>query len=208
MKGTFHKLILIIIITGVSLTACSGGVDAPEAIDWGEGGKAVDFEFDDDAGIEIDPLDPALEFDDSDRFEGDYIDDNFGGETKCSEPEEAVRQVVAIGPFDAWTVKSLSLEAGEVSKSNGLEGSWNGQQDAFRHCYFSCRMTEEIGADQARTVGNLHEACGASSVPDNERNMDLYNNKVGRGVASAQNSCNEGCMAALNNGDLIVISDE
>jgi hypothetical protein len=57
----------------------------------------------------------------------------------------------------------------------------NGRGDAFRHCYWSARMTIEDGAGTAERIATHHEDT-ESGQPAIERTMDLSNNDIGRSV--------------------------
>lgn len=58
----------------------------------------------------------------------------------------------------------------------------NDAADAFRHAYWSYTMTKAFGSDEAQLFGNAHEISSAN--PAGERYMDLYNNQVGRELAT------------------------
>jgi len=61
----------------------------------------------------------------------------------------------------------------------------NDQVDAFRHAYVSGIYTLEIGESAANILGQLNEVKGTIlDQPEAEKNMDLWNNRVGRKVAS------------------------
>ncbi len=113
---------------------------------------------------------------------------------------EKITQVGGVGPLDALTASGLADEAYAAAAASGLPGRHNGQQDAFRHCYWSCRMAQEIGAGQAQTVGNIHEECGGN--PPGETAMDLNNNASGRGFGAPGANCGTACMGAVNSGTL------
>ncbi|WP_148560935.1 hypothetical protein [Magnetospira sp. QH-2] len=57
----------------------------------------------------------------------------------------------------------------------------NNEVDAFRHGLWSYKMAKPLGADRAKSISDAHEI--SSENPDDERLMDLYNNKVGRDLA-------------------------
>ena len=113
---------------------------------------------------------------------------------------EALTQIGAVGLKDAWTARNLANEAQRVADGTDLPGAHNGPQDAFRHCYWSCRMAQEIGPGQAEEVGNIHERCGGG--PANENAMDQRNNSVGRGLGTPGADCKSGCLNALRDGRL------
>jgi len=122
---------------------------------------------------------------------------------------EMVTQILTVGPIDAYIAKGLSDEAFDVSES-GIVGIVNkesmngGPIDAFRHCYWSCRMAQEIGKNQAYLVGVIHEDC-ADQTPSNEREMmDLFNNCIGIEMYD-KGGCEENCLDALKRGKLKTI---
>ncbi len=68
------------------------------------------------------------------------------------------------GDFGTGTTKTLDLK-----------------QDAFRHAYWSYKVTQLIGADLAKGFGDAHEI--STPTPVGDRLMDLYNNNAGRKLA-------------------------
>ena len=56
-----------------------------------------------------------------------------------------------------------------------------GAADAFRHIYWSYRMTEDVGPDAAKRFADAHEI--TVPTPDGDRLMDLFNNNLGRRLA-------------------------
>ncbi len=56
-----------------------------------------------------------------------------------------------------------------------------GTADAFRHIYWSYRMTEKLGPDAAKKFADGHEI--TDPTPDGDRLMDLFNNNLGRRLA-------------------------
>jgi RHS repeat-associated protein len=113
---------------------------------------------------------------------------------------EAAAQVTAIGPLDALTAQSLAREAMIEAQISGLPGIHNGQADAFRHCFWSCRMAQEIGASQAQAVGDTHERC--SKGPPAEEAMDLANNATGRSYGTPGADCHAQCFTGATSGTL------
>ena len=94
---------------------------------------------------------------------------------------------------DAMTLAVLveGLPTGSASLSGG-------SRDAFRHCYWSCRMVQEIGLNNAALVGDIHELCGDKNP------MDYFNNYVGRSIAAGSPgcSCESDCLDAARSGRL------
>lgn len=91
------------------------------------------------------------------------------------------------------SAKSASDDALARSRAKFDEYSLSlGKGDAYRHCYWSARMTIDMGVGEAQGFGDRHEA--ESSGRDKE--MDLANNATGRSVGqsyrtydSASNRC-------------------
>ena len=102
---------------------------------------------------------------------------------------EYLGQIGAVGPLDALQGFQLALEAFEQTNRTGLPGMQHGPQDTFRHCYWSCTMTQEIGEDQAKEVGDMHEACGDNSA------FDYASNASGRRIGTSGADCTFECAA-------------
>lgn len=111
-----------------------------------------------------------------------------------------------------WTIFRHGDVALDAAKATGLPGLKDGRGDAFRHCYWSARMTIGHGVDKAREFGERHEDGSAA----NERQMDSSNNGTGRsiGITTArdpQNSyswANLECKIRAERGELLVINNQ
>jgi len=124
--------------------------------------------------------------------------DPFGLECIGGEP---INQVLNVGPEDALIGNMLADEALSVAQNaTRLPGARNGMQDAFRHCYWSCRMTQVLGADTAKKIADVHEKCGGG--PTRETVMDQYNNAQGRRSGECGANCFDDCMKKLIGGFL------
>jgi hypothetical protein len=119
--------------------------------------------------------------------------------------DEAMDQVMGVGPIDALRAKSAATTATSAAQNSGLPGLHNGPADAFRHAYWVCLMTVAIGADQAKTVADTHEQFGANHP--NEQQMDDHNNAMGVqiGQGAKDGDCVTLVMDALRAGHLLVI---
>jgi len=101
-------------------------------------------------------------------------------------------------PADCWNASPKSCRADAVSATRdefGHNGN-NDASDAFRHCYWSCCMTQNGGAEAARGIGQAHE--NKRDNPKCEMNMDLFNNEMGISfaLASPGSSCRLTCKRA------------
>lgn len=81
-------------------------------------------------------------------------------------------------------------------------------QDAFRHAYWNARMSQEYGNEFAQAFGTAHE--GLPDNPSDREAMDLYNNEVGRRIASENPDVSAEQMAdliqaAVEDGQMVVI---
>ena len=111
----------------------------------------------------------------------------------------------AVGLLNTWRARRDAGTASEVAEEAGLTGLHNGPGDAFRHCVWSCLMTQHIGHDNAKVIGDLHENHGdQQGQPKRERAMDEINNSIGRqcGMLSNNQNCQARCMSALRDGRL------
>ncbi|MCH2033702.1 MAG: hypothetical protein MK202_09300 [Tenacibaculum sp.] len=121
-----------------------------------------------------------------------FSQSNFSKFKKLSSPK---KWWVALHPFKAKKAYLISIEVNRISDSikscKLLDGDHaGGQVDAFRHAYWMARLTEEIGASSARSLGKAHEKenylmykkrkLEDGIVPDKiSSEMDLFNNEVG-----------------------------
>ncbi|MFZ3384910.1 MAG: hypothetical protein WA144_13385 [Candidatus Methanoperedens sp.] len=104
-------------------------------------------------------------------------------------------------PIDAFTVNNLATDALARASSSGLPGLHLGPADAFRHCFWNCRMAQELGATRAEQFATAHENSGPSPIPfDNQ--MDLHDNAFGRTLGTPGANCEAACRAAVASGQL------
>ena len=64
----------------------------------------------------------------------------------------------------------------------GNNPTWNNESDAFRHAYMQWWLFNHSNSKYARRLGDEHENTNPNN-PSSERNMDLWNNSIGREVA-------------------------
>lgn len=67
---------------------------------------------------------------------------------------------------------------------NSMKGhdTWNVEADGFKHTFGSAYLALKLNPTISNYLGTKHETSGSDN-PNNEKNMDLNNNKVGRQVA-------------------------
>lgn len=105
--------------------------------------------------------------------------------------------------------KGIKEEAFSVSEDRYQgAGAEDGHQDAFRHAYWNARMSQEYGNEFAQAFGTAHE--GLPGNPSDREAMDLYNNEVGRQIASENPDASAEQMAdliqtAIEDGKMLVI---
>ncbi|MFC1617253.1 DUF6973 domain-containing protein [Candidatus Margulisiibacteriota bacterium] len=84
--------------------------------------------------------------------------------------------------------------------------------DAFRHAYTSGRYTQEHGEKWADRLGSLWELKGNSSSGNiSDKNMDLWNNAVGRKygkITKTKEELAKVLRKALGEGELIITPDD
>lgn len=118
---------------------------------------------------------------------------------------EARTQIEAVGAVSASMALYWSFRAENLSLNIGLPGIRNGKADAFRHCFWSCKMPQSnsIGVSKAKTIGNIHEDCVENSP--RERSMDLINNAVGVNLGTQGKNCKKSCKEAACSGNLVTL---
>ena len=115
--------------------------------------------------------------------------------------------------FDKNIRNLIKNKSGEVD--NTASGLVDNDVDAFRHAYVSGRYTQEYGEAAAKVAGDLQELFpGGSSNPQNSdlaKNMDYWNNEVGRKYgkkAKSREELAELLKKALEAGELIISLDD
>lgn len=111
-------------------------------------------------------------------------------------------------PWNWENCKSAKVAADDALKHAKqkfpVDSLYLGKGDAYRHCYWSARITIDMGADVAKGFGDRHEA--ESSGKDKE--MDLTNNATGRSVGKSYknyNSASNRCEYLANSGKLMTL---
>ena len=101
-------------------------------------------------------------------------------------------------------IRSLPKNSiGEIELSS--TDTHNTELDAFRHAYTSGRFTQRYSEEIADILGRMNELLGGN--PDAEKNMDLWNNEVGRKCGKKTKSKQElasQLKKALERGELII----
>ncbi|MBT6120823.1 hypothetical protein HOH45_05085 [bacterium] len=109
--------------------------------------------------------------------------------------------------FDKNICELPRKESGEFNESGG--GMQNNDADAFRHAYVSGVMTQIFSEPISEKMGLVVEWRGKN--PENQKNMDLWNNSVGRKYGKQANTKEELAdflKQALENGELILSLDD
>ncbi len=95
------------------------------------------------------------------------------------------------------------------------EGLASNDVDAFRHAYVSGVFTQDYSESAARILGNLNEISPgdlySNQFSPGDRNMDLWNNAVGRKYGKSTKGRKEltkRLKRALRKGELIIIPDD
>ena len=87
-------------------------------------------------------------------------------------------------PIDAQYVRVNKNLAFQWSNWTNLPGRTDGRRDAYRHALWNALNAIDIGRAQAKVVGDLHESSNDPNTDPKAVEMDLFNNKVGRQIAS------------------------
>jgi hypothetical protein len=115
---------------------------------------------------------------------------------------------VVAHPFIAQKAYRITQEAlaftKEESTDKRLDGIGNGGQlDAFRHCFWMARLSQEIGVRKALKLGRAHERGNyldfkrgkleEGALPDSVSSvMDLFNNRIGAALGKHYEAENPG----------------
>lgn len=100
---------------------------------------------------------------------------------------EAERKLVLKHPIQAIKVFDCANKAQDATVEYYGSSNWQDNSDAFRHCAWNALMKKAIGSSAAEEWATAHEY--DSSGIDKE--MDLFNNKVGRSINVTNKSNSE-----------------
>jgi hypothetical protein len=124
----------------------------------------------------------------------------------------AVRTFPATGPVPAAVERQIqTAPAGDRASLRDTWRTSDGHNDAFRHAYWSARLTQAYGAEWAQQFTTAHEAVPGSINNSAVREaMDLYNNSVGIRIAEANPNASPARLAelvetAVRNGETVVV---
>jgi RHS repeat-associated protein len=120
--------------------------------------------------------------------------DSTGFSCVLGEPFGVVWEVGFVG---GWTAGRDAQGAGNAAAGFGEDP---GGEDALRHCIASCRITKDLGLDDAHALGELHEECHPNASA--QREMDEHNNAVGRHLGQYDEDCVDACKDALDHCEL------
>ena len=104
-----------------------------------------------------------------------------------------------------WKAYRHATCARKSTKKLFGENGHNNAADAYRHCYWSARMTLDMGAEHAKGFGDRHEDVPYHKQPATEQDMDLTNNRHGRKIGQMVSTYEEAsarCYAWSKNGTL------
>jgi len=134
-----------------------------------------------------------------------YVSDRPLGSTDRMGLSEFTRAVRGVGLIDTIRADSASDDAEEAAEGSGLPGPISGPQDAYRHCVWSCLMTQRIGSASAKFIGDSHELEGRERHQSQlDEAMDQANNVAGRqcGLMKDKDNCQQRCMRRILDGGL------
>jgi hypothetical protein len=118
------------------------------------------------------------------------------------------KQYIQKHPLDALTIKKAKETAlAETKRRFGRNGR-NDKSDAFRHCFWSALLARDIGYANALEFTTAHESSPTNGPA--EKQMDLYNNRVGLHIGRAKGAdpiLSARCLEALAKGQLKVLAN-
>ena len=98
-----------------------------------------------------------------------------------------------VNPIECVKVYKCKSEAGNAAKKKYGFDANNTEQNAYKHCYWTCCMTKIIGPEEAERFAWAHEAYPTNTKC--EKDMDQWNNDQGRKV-TGNTPCDSHCSAA------------
>jgi hypothetical protein len=105
--------------------------------------------------------------------------------------------------YKSYIVNEMHKKAvNETKRRFGFNGH-NDRSDAFRHCYWAALIARKYGYHESLKFTVRHEMGPRNPIA--EKNMDIYNNKVGAQIGRdgfAESDISQRCFEALNKGEL------
>jgi RHS repeat-associated protein len=133
--------------------------------------------------------------------------DPFG--LQATDWKEVWNGIKNVGGWYAIRGRAIASQARADAEKTNLPGANDGLQDAYRHCLWSCRLTQELNATAAQLITDEHENAGErQGDPGWRKAMDLANNAAGRACAGKtdregkRRDCADTCWELLWKGGL------
>jgi hypothetical protein len=99
-------------------------------------------------------------------------------------PHSEAALIRELGPAKVVALVSITQDAGRrCMRAFGRSGLNGGLPDAFRHTYWSARLTQHFGVEWAARLTTAHERL--PSADPVAMAMDLHNNELGRALGAA-----------------------
>lgn len=129
----------------------------------------------------------------------------FVGPT-VTETEKELLEGLGVGLFEFKDIADSAFAAADERFPSADKN--DDHNDAFRHAYWNALMTSRYGVDWAEQYGTAHEAIPGN--PGDREAMDLYNNEVGRRIATEHPDASPEELAdlveqAVRDGEMVVI---
>jgi len=119
--------------------------------------------------------------------------------------QRVLDSIFGVGPVDTLSALITRFPAEGAARKfeedYGIPhtGNWiDGLSDAYRHCVWSCLMTQTMGEEQADSVGMIQEWYSTDSRDAPIDMMDYTNNAIGREIGLRTGiTCSEGCFVEM-----------
>lgn len=143
------------------------------------------------------------------------VDAPFGIGSRGGLTQSEVDALETLSNGEQFTFKDIAeQDSGEAYRvadeyySPDMQGREDGHNDAFRHAYLNARLTQAFGVEFAEAFATGHEAKPGN--PTDREAMDLYNNELGRRIATENPEATAEELArlvyeAVENGEALVI---
>ena len=119
---------------------------------------------------------------------------------------EMLDDIGSFGRLDFKDIRDAAFDTADERFPD--QGAEDGHNDAFRHTYWNALMTQRFGEQWAKDFATSHEQVPGN--PADRESMDLYNNELGRRIATEHPDASPSELAdlverAVKDGDAVVI---